>query len=581
VSTSGRESTRNWPMAVASVLSLALVLVVLPNPLRIPQSNPSAQAEYAPVPGRESDVNSNFSQANVAESAGIGSGGDGEGGQGTPPPPPPAQYKPRQKNCVGNPPRQTEDPLSPPCVPFWDGDNKGATWQGVTKNEIKIVYYNDFNVKGDLTKPYKPSDETGLQGDYYYTNHVRTAKALLRYFTKRYQTYGRTVKMIAVNSEGGLATPGPQRVADAYTINAEHQPFAVANLIENAQTFVPPLAEKQVPAFGWNEDVPRRVYERNAPYFWSFMPDQETEMEWVASFFCRKLRGQTAKFTDDENLKGKLRTFGLMYPKGNTQRGPFLEQMAKLLIREVKRQCGMTFDEVRTFTENGKSEAPIIMADWKRKNITTAVCYCVPQINELTVPAMQNAATSLDYFPEWYFDHATAMDRGHWQQEYGSDAHKSFGVSNLWRQPAFKESYAYQAYLSEEPGTMPNLRFNFEMYHVFLNLFSAIQAAGPILTPESAQRGMYTFWYQNPTNPYVPTGGYGPSGPSPYTFVHTAMAWWWDPTGTPPGGLDKEGCIRVVRQGVRFLAGEWPIGDADLRNPADPCTADTRKRVEH
>ena len=43
------------------------------------------------------------------------------------------------KRCVGDPPRQTEDPQSPPCVAYWTGDNGGATWKGVTHTTVTVV----------------------------------------------------------------------------------------------------------------------------------------------------------------------------------------------------------------------------------------------------------------------------------------------------------------------------------------------------------------------------------------------------------------------------------------------------------
>ena len=198
---------KRWPPAVAGVAALVLALFVLPNPFKIPQNNPTASAEYAPVPGKTDDVNNaNFGQTGIADSAGIGSGSDAEGiGAGSPPPPPPPQFKPRQKNCVGNPPRQTEDPLSPPCVPFFEGDNGGNTYQGVTKDEIKIVFYNDrcCNDK-DLTKPWKASDEGTCTYAFECDHIVRTVKAHLRHFQNRYQTYGRLVRAIAKRSSGDL-----------------------------------------------------------------------------------------------------------------------------------------------------------------------------------------------------------------------------------------------------------------------------------------------------------------------------------------------------------------------------------------
>src|SRR5687767_2612190 len=85
------------PMA-SGLAAAILIFAVLPNPLKVPQQNPTATAEYAPVPGNsdESGQNGNFGETGIADSSGIGTGGSGAGalpGSFTPPPPP--QFRPR------------------------------------------------------------------------------------------------------------------------------------------------------------------------------------------------------------------------------------------------------------------------------------------------------------------------------------------------------------------------------------------------------------------------------------------------------------------------------------------------------
>jgi len=53
--------------------------------------------------------------------------------------PPPGGGTAQQFHCVGDPPRQTDDPLSPPCVGPYRGDNGGATSMGVSRGTIKVV----------------------------------------------------------------------------------------------------------------------------------------------------------------------------------------------------------------------------------------------------------------------------------------------------------------------------------------------------------------------------------------------------------------------------------------------------------
>src|SRR5207253_2591237 len=130
-------------------------------------ANPTETLEYAPVPPSDDDpppppAVGNLGSLGLASSAGIVSGpsatGVGTGGTGkgpgpapaaddAPPPPaavlPPAIKTPSTKRCIGKPPRQTEDPLAPPCVASFAGDNFGATYQGVSKDEVNALFYFD------------------------------------------------------------------------------------------------------------------------------------------------------------------------------------------------------------------------------------------------------------------------------------------------------------------------------------------------------------------------------------------------------------------------------------------------------
>jgi hypothetical protein len=578
-------SKRRAPAAVAGLGAAVMVLFILPNPFNVPQTNPTATAEYAPVPGNSDDSaeNANFGETGLANSSGIGAGGTGAGNLPGFLRPPPPEFKPRQKLCVGNPPRQTEDPLSPPCVPFFEGDNHGATFQGVTGKSIKVVMFNDLGVEGDMTQPWDPSDEsTGTN-----PTLVRTIKAQLRYFQTRFQTYGRRVDLIAQDSTGSSCA---QQQGDAALTETDFQPFAAVHLGDPKECYQHQLAVAYgTPSFGLSFDIKRAYYQEARPYIWGFMPDQETMVGWSAAFICKKLwqDGQgRAKFTSDENLKGKPRRFAMLTPERHW-RGPDVEEEGKLMKKYLAEKCNLseepdivfdTYTASSTTAPSGGREASTLMPRYKANDVTTIICYCIPVQSEVTVSQMQNTATSIDYFPEWYWDSASVMDKGMWQRVHGSKYQQSFGTSHYWRGKSFEEQYPFTSYVSMEPGTRPDMRWNFQIYHLLLNVFEAIQAAGPRLTPESVEQGMYTFQYLHPENPYVPSGGYGNYGryaTGDQTFIDTAMGWSWDPTGTPPGAQAGSGCIRPMYKGRRFFAETWPPGDEDIfTNPPQPCTQD-------
>ena len=118
----------------SGAITLVLLAFVMPSGLRLPQTNPAQTLEYAPVP--PSDDSPAQNSGNLA-SLGLGTSssevGDKVGGLlpgGLPGPaaaPTGVGKNPSAKRCVGSPPRQTEDPLSPPCVGYFEGDNFGAT----------------------------------------------------------------------------------------------------------------------------------------------------------------------------------------------------------------------------------------------------------------------------------------------------------------------------------------------------------------------------------------------------------------------------------------------------------------------
>lgn len=602
----GDRANRSWPIIAAVLGACLLIFVVLPNPFRIPSNEPSAVAEFAPVPGKKEQSNrsGSFSATGFAEGGGFGAlppdAADGGPGSSRKPRKPKFQAG-KDKPCYGKPPfqRQTEDPLSPPCV-VWDGsDNGGATTQGVTRDEILVIFYNDAGIKGDMNTPYRAQDETGDQTDFNYRNLARTIKAQLRYHNSRYQTYGRTVHVISVPSTGGGApfSTDQSRRGDANKIIDQYKPFAVVYLGDDAGPFWDVLAARKVAGFGINFNVPRAVYERNRPYMWSFIPDLETEIGYSASFICRKLVNRNARFAGDPALRSQKRVFGLIYetPLRTTDEG------AAELKRQLKQQCGVTFGnrEATYGTPSGgqvgqsHAEMKLAIARMKNEGVTTVICYCLPGLTA-GVRDVMNGATAANYYPEWYWDSQSAMDRPIWMQRYApKEQTGNFGVTYFWKVGAFKDQYHYRAYLEAEgQESVPNVRFNFTIYHLFQNLFSGVQGAGAFLDAGWAERGMFSFKVRNIDDASLPTGGYGPGGPSPYTFVDTGMGWWWDHTGTPPGGKPGEGCMRVINDGKRVYAGpagepgvvwpqgpHWRPGDDDITfdKNVDPCTEDNRK----
>jgi len=108
------------PPVVSGMLAIVLALFVLPSALNVPQSNPTQTLEFAPIPPQDDQPPppepGNVETLSLGTSSTAPAGdADGGAGPGLPPPPVPdgVGARPVTKRCVGNPPRQTEDPMSP------------------------------------------------------------------------------------------------------------------------------------------------------------------------------------------------------------------------------------------------------------------------------------------------------------------------------------------------------------------------------------------------------------------------------------------------------------------------------------
>src|SRR5687768_16392362 len=109
---------------------------------------------------------------------------------------------------------------APPCVPPFSGDNGGSTYQGVTADTIKVVYFqaeSDPAVDAALTAAganNTPEERKATMDDY------------VDYFNHHYELYGRKVELIHRAGSGDTEDDAVGR-ADALAIATEDKAFAV------------------------------------------------------------------------------------------------------------------------------------------------------------------------------------------------------------------------------------------------------------------------------------------------------------------------------------------------------------------
>jgi hypothetical protein len=434
------------------------------------------------------------------------------------------------------------DPYSPPCIVF-KGDNGGATSRGVTDKEI-VISARILNEKGfqqtlaalagaEITD--KPEDVK------------RTISALAEYLNKRMTFYGRQLKIVFYDGKGSstnelLGGGQAEAEADAVTVAEEIKAFAEIN--GGTPPFSDALARKKVIAFG-APYLSREWMMKRRPYNWSTATDCSIISESGSEFSVKQLAGKNAEFAGP-GLQGQPRKFGILAPEN-----PWYQECvaaAKKIVTTAKQPEPMSI-AYKLDINSMSNQAASVIAKLKSEGITTVTCGCDP-----IFPVFLSAkAQEQGYNPEWIVVGTAATDIDLVGQLYQQDQwSRAFGISYLGPTLPLRAGLGYAAYKSVRPDEPA---FAVEaIYAQMYMLALGVHMAGPNLTPESYEQGMFSY-----------PGGTGPFGTwgfdqDSYTPTQDYRVIWWD-RNKVSGQNGKQGSYVESYGGKRFPAGKLPSED--------------------
>ncbi|HUR48967.1 MAG TPA: hypothetical protein VMY88_05480, partial [Acidimicrobiales bacterium] len=485
------------------------------------------------------------------------------------------------KKCVGDPPRQTEDPASPPCVASYSGDNGGATYNGVTRDEVRVLIY----LAGGFTRPSSRGSESSPSNVCYDLGlppageedmQVRFNRAMQRYFNERFQTYGRFVRFIHCFDSSRQATVEGRKAAAAEHY-AKWKPFAVVNQVggqggSNSDIYGEVMARKGVLTFSALAFQPAALYSKFPGLNWAYLPSMEEYAEQYSSFVCQKVVPHPVTFSGNADDQGSPRRLGLLYTDNIGY--PELQAFARL-VRDNVTACGGQFvAEGRypfPYTIGVNDERVVAaqtnMAAFQDAGVTTVIWPGGWESDHT------KAAAGIGYRPEWVvagdgeiegYDLAQFQEPSVWEH--------AWVVTNQTREDSFEQNMCYQALREAEPE-FPRVDAEYACplrrpYESYRQLFTGIQVAGPKLHPKSVDKGYHAIPALRSDDPRVPACFYEAGD---YTCVKDATAMWWD--SNAPSRNNHRGCWKMPNGGRRYLAGTWPEGDVlTLQNRAqDVC----------
>ncbi len=457
--------------------------------------------------------------------------------------------KARVRRCVGDPPRQIEDPQSPPCLNYWQGDNGGATTKGVTRDETRVSY------------AYDGSRES-----------INLAEAIFAFFNRRFEFYGRRLTVQEIPKPKDIFDPVQQRAA-AISVAEEQRAFAAVNWYwpDGSDPFFEQLARKGVlgvsveGTYGTSDS-----FNKLAPYRWTYFPTLDEINKNVGEFICKSLAGRNASHAGPL-LAGSKRVFGIALDR-NSGSPPTVEQLV-----DAMRRCDsapVTVIEVESRTDPNYWRG--VAANFQAAGVTSILCFCTA-LEQSGLIFRDCASTSRSapsqYQPEWVANGLSGLFGERAFSLCPDESSRIFGVG-AWGKPIpFEDRPWYWAIKEVLPDAkIPQFAEYYlsPLYEGMLLLASGIQMAGPRLTATAFEKGLQATSFPNPgtgKSPYwQPEVGFGPGD---HAMVNDFPLIYWS-ADAPQASAPTAGYCYLYR-GARWSLGSWPNGPQPFFDRTQQC----------
>jgi hypothetical protein len=565
VAATARGDLQRPPRTPAIALSAAMTVMLLIFAIFLftpPQTSPPSIAEIAPQAVKqilEAPPNQALNKPGDAKSGGAGAPTP------TPTPSPtvpPAQAKdgltkPRAHNCING--RQIEDAQAPPCVPYWDPNNKNG---------------------GDLDPAH------GIFGDHInivdpdYSQFMDPALEV--FFNNRFEFYGRKIRLIPMSNGGGAKDADIAAAQEAQ----QHQAFAsLESPFGGGFYYAQALAAEHIVYASARPLTTEAGLRSMAPYVWEYPMVADRIMRNEADWICNRLAGQNAIHGSGttgtgENIATTPRSFGVIMEKDYDD-NPLTQQP---LLDELSAQCGINIPKsaqvgpMNSGDAGNPSNSSQAILNLKQSGVTSVICLCIHN----TTSRLGAAATSQGYFPEWLLSSYYLLDNDNLLEPnetgFAADQRQHIiGIGMVPREVAIESQPARQAvregdpsgqtYYNPQAGTYYQLNW---IYHTLLLVASGIQMAGPHLSAQTFADALHRTVFPNPDTPL--NEGHVGFTDGGFWMTQDAAEFYYSNSAQGPYGDDGPGAICYVDRGRRHANGAFTRGDP-FYPPGGACDA--------
>jgi Periplasmic binding protein len=442
---------------------------------------------------------------------------------------------------------------SPPCVQPFTGKNGGATAQGVTGNEIKVVIW-----VGDPSKDPVLAGQIIAAGASLDTNTIKaTWQGYIDIYNKMLELYGRKISVEFFDGTGSGADTAAAK-SDAIAIAAK-KPFAVlGGPAQSTSVFSDELAHRGVICVGTCAlAVPQKITTNNAGFIFTDGPSPEESAMLTAEFIGKQAGPGKAQYAGDDATKNKQRVYGVAHY--DTPDGQYHAQFNTLKDGLKKYKITPKADQ-SFFLDPAKSQenARTIITKMKTAGVTTVIYTGDP----LTPAALTKEASAQDYHPEWIVGPTVLADTTFFGRTFDQEqwAH-AFGVALVAGRVPQSENPNYTLYTWFHGSPPPNNTYNVIVPTVSV-LARGLTMAGQKLTPKTFQDGLFRYPPSggDPINPKQSWGKHGLWPFVDYWGSDDGGILWWDPNATGEDEVGKvgQGIYQYGNGAKRYTLGHFP-----------------------
>ena len=460
--------------------------------------------------------------------------------------------------CHAGVPQLPFSTYAAPCVAAFSGNNGGKTWNGVTADTITVAMRHNAYAQGANSAAVNAFvlDAGGVDP----TTNEGYVKALVAYFNKTFELYGRHVNIVDFNGKGNgndenLGNGQAAACADADTVANTIHAFSDINFQGpwESDPFSECAARYRVFIPQGALYYPESEYQSLDPYVWAITTSCTLGDEEAGEFIGKQMAPYPAKWAGLDGaitMQNTQRKFAIYVPNNAGYSG-----CAAAMIKEDEQKYHMAsnrFDEYQYALDISQAaqDSQKAITQFAANRDTTVVLLTDP----IAPTFLTQAAKRQNYYPEWMLTGVALTDQDNWAQLWDQQEVRGrlFGLSQLASSAKILDPNGEVAKAVKAAGVPLNVSSAVD-YFELISVYNQLQAAGPILTPANIKAG---------TRQLPQFGGAeSPNGTWYFGDTHTAIIdsreIYWD--GSQTSKLNgQQGTYVEIYNGKRFRIGQYP-----------------------